>query len=388
MQASNLQERRLTIAAPAESPGKRLLFLLIAIGLVGLHLSFSHAYWAPAHYGNNQNAYLVAGKLLATRGTSGFEPQTPWEFVGWMWNMADGASAAPGGGWHYPKYPLGLPVLNAIVYRLGHWLGGPETAIDWTFKVSPVCTAVAAFAVFLITRLLAGSFAGILAMISFSTLTVVLVLMNNPYSHAADVAFVCCGMYALIRWWQCGRCWWGVLAGFLLGFAATIRYTEGLLVLPILAAILGSMRWHRPVGWIVAAVISATATIVALVVYSKQGTGAAGVITALLIAASIPLIVMLIVMIADGHGRMLLRLSVPLVAWAFPLAVLVVYNLLTIGSPTGYDSTNESTGFSLAELQRKWRWGIDQLYNTGLYILLPLSAAGMLMAFRWNWRVA
>jgi 4-amino-4-deoxy-L-arabinose transferase-like glycosyltransferase len=326
-------ERRLHIETLYEPPAYRLLFLLVALAVAGLHLAFSHAYWAPGHSGNNQNAYLVAGKLLATTGTTGFEPTSPFQFVGWMWNMADGASTAPGGGWHYPKYPVGLPLINALVYTAGKTItGDPWTGIAWTFKVSPVSVALSTLAIFFITRLLAGSFPAVLAMIAFSTLTVVVVLTNNPNSHAPDMAFVTWGMYALLLWWQRGGWWRGAIAGFLIGYAATIRYTEGLLVLPLLGAVLCVVRWRDLRSWA--------------------------------------------------------RVSVPVVAWAFPLGVLVIFNLLTVGSLTGYDSTNESTGFTLAELRRKWRWGIDQFYNTGLYVLLPLAVGGMLMAFRWNWRVA
>ncbi|HRK29943.1 MAG TPA: glycosyltransferase family 39 protein [Tepidisphaeraceae bacterium] len=327
-----LIERRLVVPSPLESAGRRWLFLVLAFALAAAQHAFSHTYWSSGHYGNNQNAYLVAGKLLATTGTTGFEPKSPWEFVGWMWNMAEEGSTAAGGGWVYPKYPAGLPLLNAVAFKVGYAFGGMDAAVFWTYKVSPICTTAAALGVFFILRLIANSFAGVMGMISFSTLSVVLVLMNNPYSHASDMAFVTWGIYALLKWWQHGRWWRGSLAGLLLGYAATIRYTEGLLVLPIIAVVICSMRWTSLRSW--------------------------------------------------------LRVSVPLLAWAMPLTVLVIFNWFTVGSITGYDSTNESTGFTLKEMARKWRWGIDQLYNTGLYIIFPLTIGGLVMGFKWNWRVA
>jgi hypothetical protein len=39
-------------------------------------------------------------------------------------------------------------------------------------------------------------------------------------------------------------------------------------------------------------------------------------------------------------------------------------------------------------MERKWRYAVEVLYNTGLYFVFPLAAAGMAMAFRWNWRAA
>lgn len=327
-----LQERRLVINTPLEATWQRWLYVTVALLVAVVQHAFSHTYWAPGHYGNNQNAYLVGGKMLATTGTTGFQPKSPWEFVGWMWNMADGASTAPGGGWMYPKYPAGLPLLNAIVYKISYSVGGMDSAVYWTHKISPLCTTAATLGIFFITRLIAGSFAGVLGMISFATLSVVLVLMNNPYSHAADMGFVTWGIYALLKWWQRGGWWRGSIAGFLLGYAATIRYTEGLLVLPLIAAVLCSVRWTKLRSW--------------------------------------------------------MRVSIPIIAWGLPLFVLVVFNYFTVGSFTGYDSTNESTGFTLTEMARKWRWGVDQFYNTGLYILMPLTIGGLLMGFKWNWRVA
>ena len=328
-------DRRLHIDTPYESASKRTLFLFVALTVAGLHVAFTHHYWAPAHWGNNQNAYLAAGKLLATTGTTGFLPSSPFEFVGWMWNMADETVSDRIGGWYYPKYPIGVPLLNAVAYKLGYLAGAPgheiESAVNWMLKVPPLCVTAATLAVFFITRLLAGSFTGVLAMIMYCLLTVVIVLTNNPYSHAADMAFVTWGMYALLKWWQRGGWWRGTISGLLIGYAATIRYTEGLLVLPLAAAAITTIRW-----------------------------------TSL---------------------RSYVRAAVPLLAWLAPLLFLVIYNKLTIGEWTGYDSTNESTGFTLAELDRKWRWGIDQFYNTGLYFMAPLSVFGMLMMFRWNWRL-
>ena len=65
-----------------------------------------------------------------------------------------------------------------------------------------------------------------------------LALADNPNSHASCVAFVVWGMFLLVRWWQTGSIWRGALAGFLLGYACLIRYSEGLLILPILVATL------------------------------------------------------------------------------------------------------------------------------------------------------
>src|SRR5207244_322118 len=143
--------------------------------ICALLLRFTSAFWAPAHDGNNQNGYLVGGKLLAMHGTTGFEPKSPLSFVGWMWVMRDPKSTAPGGGMMYPKYPLGVPALVALIYRIG----GAEHGVDWVYRISPVAMTLAVLAMFFLARPLMGSFAAILAMILLAGGQVGLVLTNN-----------------------------------------------------------------------------------------------------------------------------------------------------------------------------------------------------------------
>jgi hypothetical protein len=107
-------DRRLISPAEPESLLKRWIYVVAALALAYGHYYFITSFWAPAHWGNNQNGYLVGAKHLAQsmakgRFTTGFEPTNPFEFVGWMWVMANENSTAPGGGMHYPKYPLGVP---------------------------------------------------------------------------------------------------------------------------------------------------------------------------------------------------------------------------------------------------------------------------------------
>jgi hypothetical protein len=192
--------------------------------------------------------------------------------------------------------------------------------------------SAAILGMFFLARLICGSFTAVMAMLLLASGPVGLVLTNNPNSHASAVFFVIWGMYFLFRWWRSGAAWQGALAGFLLGFAATIRYTEGLMLLPLLLAIMLKLRWRS--------------------------------------------------------ARSYLRNLVPLVAWMVPVSYLVCFNLIALHSLTGYDSTNESTGFSWDHFSDKWNFAVGQLYWTGLYFVMPLASAGLVLAFRWNWRVA
>ena len=195
--------------------------------------------------------------------------------------------------------------------------------------MSPVSAVLAVLGMFYLARVVAGTFAALLAAILLGSSQLMLALADNPNSHASCVAFVVWGMFLLVRWWQTGSMWRGALAGFLLGYACLIRYSEGLLILPIAVATLHRLRWTRVGSYF--------------------------------------------------------RNAVPALAWAVPVVTLLVFNRMTLGTWTGYDSTNESefgTGFTLAKMSTTWEQMLRTLYDTGLFFTFPLGIAGLLMLFR------
>jgi hypothetical protein len=475
-QPSAVTRRLMPLSAEPESFLKQSVFLALALAIACGYFYFTQKFWAPAHWGNNQNGYLVGGKLLAQSAQSkgilhantGFEPRTPYNFVGWMWLMADENSAAPGGGVHYPKYPIGVPLLDAILYRIGHRIGGIESAIDWAYRVSPICMSLALLGAFLVTRAIAGSFAGIMAMMLMGTNSVVLLFTNNPNSHGASLCFLTLGVWMLVRWWQTAAVLRGLLAGLLLGCAVTTRYTEGLMILPLAIAVLLMIvyRRGRDISWWRAAVWCLSAALAFALVDSigaksfqwqanlNTFTGdhvrwwqrALVVLIPLLItirwtriresidresilagnwmrllgcavlvlvatfvhvgqladktpkflhamrfvglAGALVLGILMLWTIQWKRLRTWLPAVVPAVGWLVPVVAMVVYNRITLGTWTGYDSTNESSGFTWPMFVSKWRYAVDQLYDTGLYALMPLGIAGLALAFRWNWRAA
>jgi hypothetical protein len=74
--------------------------------------------------------------------------------------------------------------------------------------------------------------------------------------------------------------------------------------------------------------------------------------------------------------------AVPVVAWAAPVGALVLFNKFTIGHFTGYDSTNESSGFSIDSLVKKWDFAVYQIYVYGLFVFAPLGIAGLVHMWR------
>src|SRR4051794_11475116 len=100
-------ERRLPNLAPAERWWARWMWLIIALAVAWAHFHVVRSFWAPANGGVDQNGYQVGGKMFSQSFSTGFKPPNPYSYVGWMW-------VASPNGWVYPKYPLGVPMLDAM----------------------------------------------------------------------------------------------------------------------------------------------------------------------------------------------------------------------------------------------------------------------------------
>jgi 4-amino-4-deoxy-L-arabinose transferase-like glycosyltransferase len=279
------------------------LLLLILLGVV----IFTHLYWVPAHGGMDQNGYLVAGRMLAEHGSPQLLPPDQDAFVGRMWVLTPQ-------GQYFPKYPLGLPLVVALVYKIAGL-----RAVYW---ISPFCTVFALLAIFRLARRFAGATAAILCTLLLATSPLVLALANNHGSHAPDLCAVAWGMLCLLRWRERGGTWRAALAGVLLGFAATIRYTEAVLVIPLLFVAFWQPR-QSPV-----------------------------------------------------------EVGVLIVCWAAPIAALLICNKSQMGVWTGYEFTGESgwgSSLSLTHLAGNGISILRLLVFTGLGLALPLGAVGLIL---------
>lgn len=479
--------------APVEPWWRRHGYLLLAILIAALYLAMLLQFWAPAHGGVDQNGYFVGGRMLAKTGTMAYTPRSPYGFVGAMWVMTDD-------GRNFPKYPAGLPLLFATMF----WIGGESWGPWLSNLVSPVGTALAVLGMFFLGRLLAGSFAGILAMLLLGFSQATLLMANNPNSHAPALAFVTWGMFFLLWWWQSGGVVRGWVAGFLLGYAATIRYTEALLALPIAVAVLtrvpwrhssgaAIVHWHRAawllvlpalatlagpfrghpwtlmllpglmwftfhalrhdratMDWPRVTMMGSLATVLSVIALAgltlptwalvlptltylllalrwsdlreapprRRRLGfldaprvllAAGILAffvpfevhfpellrekewmAIPIAAVGVVAVVILFGSRTEDWRASLRAHVPTIGWLIPVAALLAYNLLEMGTLTGYDTTNESDGkaFTLANFLANWEKVVRQVHDVGLSFVAPLGVLGLLMLFRRSWQAA
>jgi len=303
-----------------ESRSDRVLFAGLALVVVVGFFFSTHQYWVPANPGTDQNGYLVGGKYFAHTFSTGFKPQSRYDFVGHEWIEARGK--------YFPKYPLGLSVIYAIMLKIG----GAKFGVPAAFMVSPVAMTLALVAVYLLARLLLGSFYALLGTLLVATSPVCIGLTNTPSSHATAICCVTWGFYLLLQWWQSNGFGRAIGAGLLIGLAATIRYTEGMLILPVVLVALLNLRKTSRESW-------------------KQSFAL-------------------------------------LASWAFPVVILLAYNWFSMHHLTGYDTTNESTGFSWDKFQDNWETMLRQLYITGLFFTLPLALIGGFVMFSWNWRIA
>jgi hypothetical protein len=299
----------------SESKTDRFFFAALAFILIAGFFFTTHQYWIPASPGTDQNGYLVGGKYFAWTFSTGFKPQSPYEFVGHEWIEARGK--------YFPKYPLGLSVLYAIMLKIG----GAKFGVPAAFMVNPIAMTLALVAIFSLARIIVGSFFALLATLLVMTSPVCIGLTNTPNSHATAICCVAWGFYLLFRWWQRNGYLRAIGAGLLIGSAVTIRYTEGMLILPIVIVVFFNFR-----SW-------------------KQSLAL-------------------------------------LASWALPVAILAAYNWFSMHHLTGYDTTNESTGFTFDKFQDNWEIMLRELYNTGLFFTLPLALFGVFVLFKWNWRIA
>ena len=298
---------------------RNLWSVFAAIIITGFSLML-HSYWVPSTAGPDENGYLVGGKYFAATGSTGFKPANPYSFVGGEWIEAKGK--------YFPKYPLGLSVIFAAVLKLG----GAKFGVPLCFMVNPVAMSAALLATYLLARLVVGSLYGMLAMLLVASSPVCIGLTNTPNSHATAICCVSWGFYLLVRWWQSNGIYRAIGAGLLIGFAVTVRYTEGMLILPI--AVVAILNWQKQ---------------------SRQY---------FIEAASL------------------------IFSWSVPIMILAAYNWFSMHHLTGYDPTNESTGFSWETFQLDWEIMLRELYNTGLFFTLPFTLFGSVLMFRWNWKIS
>jgi 4-amino-4-deoxy-L-arabinose transferase-like glycosyltransferase len=291
---------------------RRLLPFVCALAVVTLTALVLAAHYVPAFDGTDENGYILSAKRLATQGNLAKHARDPFEFVSPNWVQTDE-------GEFHAKYPVGYPLLCAAAYRSG----GPAA----TFLVNPLLALLTILGVFLLGRAMVDDFAGLLAAVLMAFNPMHLHFGLSALSHTGSVCFAVWGMYFLWRWTQHGGWHNAALTGAFCAYAISIRYTEGLLALPVLAMIAwrGAGEWRTARGpW----------------------AGQVGVMTLAAVAALGPLFAQ--------H-------------WAAYGSIF----------STGYGLCGESTGFGWKWFVVNWRNMLTRLDTGGLYLVFPIGVAGL-----------
>ncbi len=264
-------------------------------------------YFVPAFNGVDESGYVVSGRRLAVAGDLAQRTSDPFEFV-------SGNSVETEPGVYYAKYPIGYPALVAVAYKLG----GPAA----TFLVNPILATLAVFGIFLFARALLDDMAGVFAAILLATNPLHDYFGLSSLSHTGSLCFAVWGMYFVWEWSQRGGWWRALLGGALAAYAVSVRYTEALLVLPVLATIV--WRWRRP-----------------------------------------------------HCGREVL---IMLVAGVVALLPLLMQHVVAYGSifTSGYSLCGEATGFGWQWFKDNWNLMLTRMDDNGLLLLFPLGLVGLL----------
>ena len=112
----------------------------------------------------------------------------------------------------------------------------------------------------------------------------------------------------------------------------------------------------------------------------------AGVIGLSIFKACVAGALVLLYLIPWWEPRRYLRIAWAGIAWLIPVAILVGFNKIAMGSWTGYDTTNESTAFTWRMFADKWDDTVQQVYDYSIFLVPPLAVAGMFVLYRRSWR--
>jgi polyhydroxyalkanoate synthesis regulator phasin len=285
--------------------------------VLALFGALMRGYYVDAYEGVDENGYMVTAKRLATAGETGKRTTDSYEFVSGNWVQT-------GEQLYQAKYSLGYPWLCALAYRLG----GPPAA----FLVNPILAALAVAGIFFLGRAMAGNFIGALAAILLATNSLHGYYGLLAASHAGAICFAVWGMFFIWRWSERGGWFNALLGAVCCAYACAVRYTEGLLALPIAGMI--AWRWGSRRIWRDALVMGAGALVV--------------------------------------------------------VAPLLAHHAAAFGAPwiTGYALCGETAGFG-------WRWFakngwlmLTRMNDAGLYLIFPIGMAGLLYLALHNLRRA
>jgi hypothetical protein len=425
---------------PEEASGRSWLVVMTLIAILGLYAWLLSFYYAGAHAGVDQNGYIMTARLITgeknvfapqapapvpetikagdpgiapapiqvnpwfdgIRNRLSFIPETPYQFAGRMCIITEPYGppdpAKPAEYRVYAKYPFGYSLMAAIGLALH--------GFDGIYFVNPLCTVLACYFAYFLFRQAVSPFMSLLGVVWLACNPLVLVYANDSNSHASTLFCVCVGFWGLVSWVRTRQNWRAWIGGFFLGYACTVRYSEFLLVLPVVFAALLNLRltnprWGRVVfTWVAVAVVVGelyAAQWIFFGVYAFMDSHRLWVLASAGLLG-LAALVWTVILLRPTFGSLFGSLSV-LCAWAIPIGVLAGVCWVSYGAPwkTGYTYCHESTGFAWKYLtgdlgnglirQGNWETLMGQLNHIGLFVLWPLALAGVFALVGSAWRL-
>lgn len=336
-EGKNPEPRKLTVRPLLREPARLPLWLapdsgltrggwlIVILSIITLGYFWVLTSWLGyANPGVDQSGYHSMGRLMAEQQTAHWVPSNPWQFISRMSIVTETGNV-------FAKYPPGYPLLIAI--------GRIIAADTGAYIINPIATAAACFMSYFLFRTVLSRATAMFGVLWMMTNPVVLLYATDANSHPTTIFCVVTGFWGLLTWWQKGDYWRAWIGGFALGYTCTIRYSEALLVLPVIFAALANFRLRK--------------------------------------------------------RNILGGLSL-ILGWAIPVGALALFCWYSFGLPwkTGYTYCNEDTGFSIRYLidggepwfTPNWESLITQINRLGLFLLWPLSFAGLAGLAVRNWR--
>ena len=233
--------------------------LILAATLIA-HFVFMMFFFSPAISTPDANGYYAQARFIAQEGRTWFEPDSPLQYTGPHWLKTES-------GKFFSRYPPGLPVIAAAVYK---FFGAYASLL-----VNPVLTTLSLLALYLICANWIGRNWGLLAVLVMAFNPMVNYQALSADSHAATAFFLIWAVYFAVKWQKSDRLIWIFAAGIFLGFVPLVRYAEVLFALGFLLFFLLNLpQIRKPVLSAAVGIIGFAVPFICLMVRNQAAFGA------------------------------------------------------------------------------------------------------------------
>ena len=203
--------------------------ILITAGLAAVICAYTYVEiinFTPAYRELDCEGYLLLAKRMSHGGPLAAKEDDIFQCQNHVWIENEKGEVTP-------KFAPGYPAVMAIFHKIGG-----DVAMFWVSPVSGVMTLLGAFLLF---RLWMTSLTAILATACLAANKMFLVYTGYLLTHSLDICVVTWGMYFLFKWRRHGGLGDAIGAGLILGFACAVRFTEALLAIVIMIAIISRL---------------------------------------------------------------------------------------------------------------------------------------------------